>query len=425
MAGRAWKRDEVRSVAEVQKPKNTASKISSRVEKRIVKVSLQNPDFGASRLMPLLEKEGIAVTASAVYTILKRNTLHNQTLRLGKIEEQRTANISPAPRDATHELAPRGETSPPPKLYPLIKSSAKIRVRRPWSLNPLNILLLGLIGYFWVSTLGNLLEARREPLLIPQAVSAEINSKPDATVRPLADYSIIYERNLFGASQGQVTAREEGISVEDIPIAEKSLGLKLVGTAAGDDSATSFAIIDSKTTGRQELYLEGDKAGDVLIKKILRNQVIVDAGRGDQVLTLELEESGKKIDLALASRPPVDFEPGSTRRIHQNFLLSRQEVQSSLGNIVQLFQQSGISPYFEGDQSAGFTISNVSSESVFAKIGLRSGDAILAVNGEAITGPQQAGQFFQRLKDGGDVIIKVKKGRGVRSRTRVIRTHIE
>jgi len=50
--------------------------------------------------------------------------------------------------------------------------------------------------------------------------------------------------------------------------------LKLVGTVAGDDSATSFAIIDNIRTRKQELYHEGDRAGDVLIKKILRNKVM-------------------------------------------------------------------------------------------------------------------------------------------------------
>jgi type II secretion system protein C len=415
----------VRAVAETQKAKKTASEISNLAEKRIVKVSLQNPDFDASRLVPLLEKDGIAITASAVYTILKRNNLQNRALRLSKLAENCTAKITALPADAEQEPSLKGEVARAPRAYRVIKSSPETRVRRTWSLNLANILLLGLVGYFWVSTLGNLLEARREPVLLPQAVSAEINSKPEANVRSLADYSIIYERNLFAASQGQVTAREEGISVEDIPIAEKIVGLKLVGTVAGDDSATSFAIIDSKITGKQEFYHEGDKAGEVLIKKVMRNKVIVDAGRGDEVLTLELEESGKKIDLALTPQPPVDLEPEATRRIHQNFQLNRQKVQSSLGNVEQLIQQAGISPYLEGERPAGFTISKVEPDSVFAKMGLGSGDAILAVNDEAITGLEQAGQFVQRLRDGGDVVIKVKKGRGVRSRTRVIRIHIE
>ena len=420
-------------MARKENSKKIPADISPDVEERVVQVSLENPDYGPQRLVSLLEQEGIFLATSAVYTILKRNNLQNRSLRISRLEEQQAAEIIPEPpttaepplEEPTTIPAHTIEIEPEPPKPPATKFLSKFTGRRLWSFTVPSLLVIGLVAYFLISAAVNLLRAEREPVRAPEPAPAEATTKGETTVRPLEDYDIISERNLFGAVKGRASSPQEKIPVENFPTADASLGLKLVGTVAGDDPETSFAIIDNKNTRKQELYQEGDKAGDVLIKKILRNQVIVDAGRGDQVLTLELEESGKKIDLALASRPPVDFEPGSTRRIHQNFLLSRQEVQSSLGNIVQLFQQSGISPYFEGDQSAGFTISNVSSESVFAKIGLRSGDAILAVNGEAITGPQQAGQFFQRLKDGGDVIIKVKKGRGVRSRTRVIRTHIE
>jgi len=58
-------------------------------------------------------------------------------------------------------------------------------------------------------------------------------------------------------------------------------------------------------------------------------------------------------------------------------------------------------------------------------MGLRSGDLIIGVNDQAITGPEQATEFFQKLKQGGDVTIKLGAGRGVRIRGRVIHLKIE
>jgi len=420
-------------MAKKQKSNKIASKIPHWVEAFVAELSLKHPDYGARRLLPLLEQEGITLTNSAVYTILKRNNLQNRPLRLAKLEAKRATETAPAAADTTLESAEQpdqvpafsAEKKPERPVSLAIKPPPKIKVRRPWSLSPANILLLGLVGYFWVSALGNLLEARREPILQSVLAPPAVESTPQATVRPLEDYKIIVERNLFGAPQGQAAAPQGEVSLEDIPAAGEGLGLKLVGTVAGDDAATSFAIIDNKKTRKQELYHEGDKAGDVLIKRILRNIVIIDAGRGDEVLTLELAESGKKIDFAPAPQPQVDIKPAATGRSRPSFQLDRKEVQSSLANVDELIQRAGISPYLQGEQPAGFTIANIDSRSVLAKMGLRSGDSIMGVNGEAITGPEQAAEFFQKLKEGGDLTIKVRKGTGVRRRPRVMRLSIE
>jgi type II secretion system protein C len=399
-----------------KKSRKTATKISPGVAARIVEVSLHNPDYGARRLLPLLEQEGITLTSSAVYTILKRNNLQNRTLRLAKLEEKSAAGMAPASAETTVEPkdepvpAPdhSDETTATPQVTSVSKIHPKSSVRRPWSLSIPNLLLLAIVGYFWVSALGNLLEARHQPTLPQDLAPMAVQSTPQSTVRPLEDYSIIIERNLFGASQWQVSAQENEVSVEDVPTADKSLGLKLVGTVSGDDSATSFAIIDNKTSRKQELYHEGDKAGEVLIKKILRNKVIVDAGRGEELLALELEETGKKIEFSPTPQSTEKSVPSRARQ--RNLRLDRKEVEASLADIDGLLQQVNLSPYSLGIQK-GFRITNIPPDSIFAKIGLRSGDVIKAINDESITGPEQAAAFLQKVREGGDVEIKISRRR--------------
>jgi type II secretion system protein C len=199
--------------------------------------------------------------------------------------------------------------------------------------------------------------------------------------------------------------------------------LKLVGTVAGDDSATSFAIIDNIKTRKQELYHEGDKAGDVLIKKILRNKVIVDAGKGEELLALELEETGRKVEFSPASQPPITGRRTASSEQARRF--DRAEVEASLQNVDQVIQELSISPYSRAGKPAGFRIGKLPAESILVAMGLRTGDLITGVNDQAITGPEQAAEFFQTLKQGGDVTIKVGKGRGVRIRGRLIHLKIE
>ena len=71
-------------MARPQAVKKASSRISSDVENRIVALSLQNPEFGAKRLAPLLQQENISVSVSTTYNILKRNGLQTRTKRLAR-----------------------------------------------------------------------------------------------------------------------------------------------------------------------------------------------------------------------------------------------------------------------------------------------------------------------------------------------------
>jgi type II secretion system protein C len=69
-------------------PKKQATRISQKVAGRIVELSLQNPDFGSRRLLPLLKKEKIQITASTLYSVLKRHGLQSRALRVARLEER-------------------------------------------------------------------------------------------------------------------------------------------------------------------------------------------------------------------------------------------------------------------------------------------------------------------------------------------------
>jgi type II secretory pathway component PulC len=61
------------------------------------------------------------------------------------------------------------------------------------------------------------------------------------------------------------------------------------------------------------------------------------------------------------------------------------------------------------DRPSGFRLGNIKADSVLSKMGLRNGVVIREVNGEAITGPDQAAMFFQTIKEGDDIAIKINR----------------
>ena len=208
----------------------------------------------------------------------------------------------------------------------------------------------------------------------------------------------------------------EQIALEEMPVAVKSLGLRLVGTVVADKPEDSSAIIEDLAKRKQEVYREGDRVKEALIKRILRHNVVINTGRQDEVLTMMTEESTGK------SRPPerkarVRPRPTTSSSIR----LDREDLESQMADLNELMQQVRIRPFMEGKRPAGFLVSNIKPGSLFSKMGLRNGDVIQGVNGETVTTPDQAIELYESLMEGGEIAFEIKRGR----RTRQLRYEVD
>ena len=459
-------------------PKTFPEKIPPEVEDRIVELSLQNPDFGARRLAPLLQQEEIFVSASAVYAILRRNDLENRQKRLLKLEarpapaapaetevegpepftepaetmlpaagdEMPEADFEPAvavpipPEDQAPALADMPEPIPEPAVaapaeperLPFRKAPVKpIKKRSHWVFYPLYLLLLVLIGYLGFHAVQAIQYARLETVTAAEPSILGISAKTESAVsaRPLDGYRQIWERNLFNIAQTGDSESPGKISLDKIVLAKKELGLELVGTVVADDPQWSRAIIDNRKTREQEAYREGDKAGEVRIKKILRNNVVITTAEGDELLTVEIKETAKRpasptgaqhIGSRSASAPEASGSGQAPART-LSLNLKRDEVAAAFTDIDGFMKELRIVPYKTNDQPSGFMISSITPQNVLRKMGLRSRDVITAINDEAVTGPEQAAGFFERLSQGGEVTINFQR----RRRNRQIRLNIQ
>ena len=464
-------------------PKTFPKKIPYEVEDRIVEISLQNPECGARRLMPLLQQEEIAVSASAVYRILKRNNLENRQKRLLKLKERQALEIPPAPgiegpepgpEQLKIDLPPVVDEVPEAVLEPAVavpippEDEAPMPVAEPEPLPestvaealepaetskperppvrkapikrikkrvhpvfyPLYLLLFLLIGYLGLHAIQTIQYARidNQAIQIDDSVAVGIAAKTLTSAQPLDGYRQIWERNLFNTGRIKEPDSEAKIALARLAPAKKGLGLELVGTVVADDPRMSRAIIDNRSIRKQEAYREGDSAGKVKIKKILRNNVVITTADGDELLTVEIKESGKSA--APARSPYIGSQSSSAQQASgtrqqrtrtSSIRLKRDELVDSFADIDGLMEQMKITAYKSGDEAAGFRLGSITRDSVLRKMGLRSRDVIVGIDDETITGPDQASDFFKRLADGGEVTIKLKR----RRRTRQIKLNIE
>jgi general secretion pathway protein C len=262
-----------------------------------------------------------------------------------------------------------------------------------------------------------IVDSRLAPTSVKEREAIKLSQKVAAELKPLQEYAIITERNLFGgSSQGLAEVRDEKVDIEGMPVAVRSLGLKLVGTVVANKPEESSAIIEDLTSRKQEVYREGDEVKNTRIKKILRHNVIINTGRRDEVLTMLSEESTEK-----SSPPARPIRRRPTPSPTSSIQLDREELESQMADLNELMQQVRIRPFMEGRNPAGFLVSNIKPGSLFSKMGLRNGDVIQGVNGESITTPDQAIELYESLMEGGDIDLDIKRGR----RTQKLRYAVE
>ena len=108
-----------------------------------------------------------------------------------------------------------------------------------------NILVLTVIVYFAVNSVVSVLEVKLIPTPAGTAPPVKASVKKTNALRPLEQYAVVSERNLFGGSgKEQEAGSADAVNLDEIPLALKNLGLKLVGTVFSGVPAESLAFTE-------------------------------------------------------------------------------------------------------------------------------------------------------------------------------------
>jgi len=281
----------------------------------------------------------------------------------------------------------------------------------------LNVILLLLLAFIGFQTVEKVFSAQTEPITVELA--AEKDNTPTKNTlfssnHPISDYKPVWERNLFNISTKAHSVPQKQIIFSNVAGDDKKIGVKLVGTVLADVSANRFAIIENNR--EQNIYQEGDTAGSFVIKKIFRNNVIIANENGDILLALKSDDFDREAAVAsLVPTPSKSFKPNRNGGRFKTVELPREGIIAAFDDIDRLIQEVGTSSYKFG-KLTGFKIGSVSNESILKKIGLKSHDAILALNDKPIEDENEAFEFFEKIAEGETVTIKFRR----RNRTRQI-----
>ncbi len=177
------------------------------------------------------------------------------------------------------------------------------------------------------------------------------------------------------------------------------MNLRLKGTMTGD-KARAQAIIEDTRTKTDRIYRIGAKVENAVIKKIIWDKVILTLDSQEIVLAMGSAQGG--LNTASSADPKKLSGPGlpggaDSRQI----ILNPSAIDEVLKNISQSQSQVAVQPYLENGKPAGVKLSGPQVDSVMSATGIRSGDIIKSVNGQAIKSINDAMRIYESLKASG------------------------
>jgi len=279
-----------------------------------------------------------------------------------------------------------------------------------WRLFHLFVLSVGvfLLVFSWMSWLEQEL---RPDLRVEAAVEASGKKGSTGSDSPesrpsLEEYRQTVAGDLFGAvreAEGQDSTEEE--SLEEIPLSEKDLQQKLVGTIVLGDPEENIAVIEDTRSGEQEMYTSGDRIGEIRIESVLRDNVVITSSGEKRVLTMQY----KQLRDTGVSRRAAGSASTASEMSSANRNISRDFVMRSLQDMSGLMQSALIRPYQQDGETAGFQLDNIRSGSFYDRIGLRNNDVILSIDDTQLKSPQQLMEFSQELRRKDQVTMTLRR----------------
>jgi general secretion pathway protein C len=239
--------------------------------------------------------------------------------------------------------------------------------------------LLALVAY--LAALGVSLGVRAAAVDVPPPVADQAAAVP-AAPRPLADYAVIAERDVFNPP--------------DAGGAPSSTALRLWGV--GLRGSDAHAVIEDVATRRQDLYRVGDEVAGARVTAIDWDRVTLTRGGREEVLEIA---PGAPVGEAPAPEPPATQAAASDtiRRTGENaYVVDRRELAGAADSMSGLMTQLRAVAEVHDGRPAGFKLFRIKDDSLFARLGLRDGDVVRRVNGTEIADPSALLSFLDRLR---------------------------
>jgi general secretion pathway protein C len=193
--------------------------------------------------------------------------------------------------------------------------------------------------------------------------------------------------------------------------------LRLRGVIFDPAKGYEAAILEDMQSGLQELYRPGRKYGDVELKKVGPDWVVIKQGRNEVRLEIFLEK-GPAVEKAEPRELPfgnpeklTDSNDSLARPIGPGrWMVSRSIVSRHMGDLNYFLNNVLIKPHFTDGNPDGFLIASVKTGTPVRQLGFRRGDVIKKVNGVSVANPEDLVNMYRQVQQMESVTVDLERG---------------
>ena len=219
------------------------------------------------------------------------------------------------------------------------------------------------------------------------------------------DETLLQKVNLFGEPR-RVASNPVAQQPKTAPVTVSRLNIKLIGTVvAGDKSAAMVTVGTSKK--QAVFFLKEAIQPGVTLEEVEPTEIVVNNRGKRERISIETGKPLAKAAPVAAPRRPASRVPLRTNILNKR--IDRTHLNSQMRNFSTLLSQARVSPHFSNGKPDGFKISEIVKGSLYEEIGLLNGDIIKSVNGESVTGAEQAMRMYRELQSATFIDVEVER----------------
>ena len=185
---------------------------------------------------------------------------------------------------------------------------------------------------------------------------------------------------------------------------------KLVATVVGPDpDRTSAAFRDAK--GRQHVVALGESVGGAVVLAVQKDRVYLRQGKG-KAAKLGVVGFGPAGEVAApvdTTIGGVDLRDAVKALGERKWEITKKAAQIALGDYKATLRLVKIAPEWRQDKVYGWKLTGFGPDSLPGRIGFRSGDILVAINGRATGDPDQVLAIYLTLKGASKVVATVDR----------------
>ena len=228
------------------------------------------------------------------------------------------------------------------------------------------------------------------PVKSPQPVIA---TSPELPQRPAANIQALIMAHPFGIRAADPTTQDPA----NAPLS--SANLVLAGTIATQDPKHGIAIISDG--GPSKVYSVGDNVSGASLYSVYLDHVILNRNGSLETLVLPRLLPGNR---SIASARRMGADPRTVTAVNN----IRRMVQQDPGLLDQVMRTVASYDNAAG-KLRGFRAYPGRNRAIFNKLGLKPGDLVTAINGQALDDPQHSQEVFNTIQTSDRVTVTIER----------------